>query len=75
MNDLVKLLPGNLRIDLVRFRYKDLLSKFPFLSNRFLLTYLEKLKKIHYEEGDIIFKKSSSLKKRKPMEIIFCIEG
>jgi hypothetical protein len=63
MNDLVKLLPGNLRIDLVRFRYKDLLSKFPFLSNRsntFLLTYLEKLKKIHYEEGDIIFKKSSS---------------
>ena len=73
MNELTKLLPGNLRIDLVRFRYKKLLSKFPFLENRsntFLLNYLEKLKPIHYEKGDIIMKDKS-----RPTEILFCIEG
>jgi hypothetical protein len=59
MNELIKLLPGNLRIELVRFRFKVLLEKFAFLKNRsntFLLDYLEKLKPIHYEKGDLIMK-------------------
>jgi hypothetical protein len=73
MNELIKLLPGNLRIELVRFRFRVLLQKFAFLNNRsntFLLDYLEKLKPIHYEKGDLIMKIRS-----RPQEILFCIEG
>jgi hypothetical protein len=73
MNELMRLLPGNLRVELMRFRFKTLLEKFSFLRNRsntFMLNYLEKLKPIHYEKGDIIMKRGS-----RPAEILFCVEG
>jgi hypothetical protein len=49
---LVKMLPGNLKIKLLKFRNKKNIAAIPFLQKRsttFLLNYLEKLKEMHFE--------------------------
>ena len=57
---LSKMLPGNLKIKLLRFRNKNHIDAIPFLQKRsttFLLTYLEKLKTMHFEKHEVISKK------------------
>jgi len=73
INKLVKMLPGNLRIKLLKFRNKKNLEAIPFLHKRsttFLLTYLEKLKTMHFEKNEVISKKGT-----KATEVLFCVEG
>ena len=52
MNYLLKILPANLKIQLTRLIYKDVIAVIPFLQNRsdrFYLNYLEKLKPMRFD--------------------------
>lgn len=73
MDNLTKMLPGNIKIRLLRFRNREILEKVPFLKKRsttFLLTYLEKLKEMHFEKDEIVAARGS-----RTSEILFCIKG
>ena len=73
INKLVKMLPGNLKIKLLKFRNKKNIDAIPFLQNRnttFLLNYLEKLKEMHFEKDEWVSKKGF-----RATEVLFCVSG
>jgi hypothetical protein len=73
IDKLMKMLPGNLKIKLLKFRNKKNLDAVPFLQKRsttFLLNYLEKLKTMHFEKNEWITKR-----KTRATEVLFCVEG
>jgi CRP-like cAMP-binding protein len=73
MGYLFKLLPATLKIQLSKFLNRDAIALVPFLQNRpdtFYLNYLEKLKPMRFDKGDVVFEKG-----QKSQEIFINIGG
>lgn len=73
MDYIFKLLPATLKIQLSKFRYEKFINVVPFLQDRpdtFYLNYLDKLKPMRFEKGEIIYEQGS-----KAREIFMNTEG
>jgi hypothetical protein len=60
MNFLLDILPGNLKIPLVKFIHKDAIKKIPLLQNRpdsFYLNYMEKFTYMRFDFGETLYEK------------------
>lgn len=63
----------NLKIQLTRFLYKETIEKIEFFknrSNRFYLSFLEKLKPMRFDSYQLIWDKGS-----KPKSVYFILKG
>ena len=70
---LLNILPANLKIQLTRFMYKDSIAKVPFLqkrSDRFYLTYMEKLKPMRFDPYQLIWEKG-----QRPKDVYMILGG
>lgn len=73
MSYLLTILPANLKIQLTRFLHKDTIAQIPFLearSDRFYLSYLEKLKPMRFDPYQLIWEKD-----QKPKHVYFLLQG
>ena len=73
MSYLLAILPANLKIQLIRFLYKDTIDQIPFLqgrADRFYLCYLEKMKPMRFDPYQLIWEVGS-----KPKHVYFINQG
>jgi hypothetical protein len=73
ISHILRVLPANLKIKLVKFMYRETIQQIPLVQDRhdtFYLHYLEKLKPMRFEKEELLM-----IKDTKPLELFFIMKG